>query len=183
MQPAVQQYNSFYHNSAHARAGCKFRWMRMKSCFDLCSWPRHYCYISTRDLFRYFWEACNIIHKMFVKHARAVLFTLYCSTNPSSLFSVHSINPRAEIAQSVQRIGYGLDSRRTCVWFPAGVRDFSLFHIVHTGSESHPLFYTMVTESSSPRVKLNISLNLVPRWRIRGATLHSPIHFLEVMLN
>ena len=44
------------------------------------------------------------------------------------------------IAQSVQRLGYGLDNRGTLLRFLAGLRDF-LISSVQTGSGTHPASY------------------------------------------
>jgi hypothetical protein len=50
----------------------------------------------------------------------------------------------AGIAQSVQRLGCGLDERRTGVLFPTRARDFLLStNNVQTGSGVHPAFYPM----------------------------------------
>jgi hypothetical protein len=56
---------------------------------------------------------------------------------------------RAVIAQSVKRLGYGLDDRSSRVRFPAGVENFSLHHRVQNGSGAHPASYAMSTRGST----------------------------------
>jgi hypothetical protein len=59
---------------------------------------------------------------------------------------------RAVIAQSVQRLGYGLDDRGSRFRFPAGAGNFSLHHRVQNGSGAHPA-YPMGTKGSFPEGK------------------------------
>jgi hypothetical protein len=54
----------------------------------------------------------------------------------------------AVIAQSVQRLGYGLDDRGSGVRFPAGAGNFSLHHRVQNGSGAHPASYPVGTRCS-----------------------------------
>jgi hypothetical protein len=56
---------------------------------------------------------------------------------------------RAVIAQSVQRLGCGLDDRGSRVRFPAGTGNFSLHHRVQNSSGVHPA-YQMGTRGSFP---------------------------------
>jgi hypothetical protein len=48
--------------------------------------------------------------------------------------------------------GYGLDDRGVGVLVPIG-QQFSLLHVVQTGSGAHPASYPMGTGNSSPGVK------------------------------
>jgi hypothetical protein len=57
---------------------------------------------------------------------------------------------RAVIAQSVQRLGYGLDDRDSRVWFPGGGWDFFLHQRVQNGSEAHAASCPMCTRASFP---------------------------------
>jgi hypothetical protein len=57
------------------------------------------------------------------------------------------------IAQSVYRLGYGLDDRGSRVRLPAGAGNFSLHHRVQKGSEAHPASYPMGTGGSFPEGK------------------------------
>jgi hypothetical protein len=45
--------------------------------------------------------------------------------------------------------GYGLDNRGVWVWVPVG-QEFSLLHVIQTGSEAHPASYQMGTGGSFP---------------------------------
>jgi hypothetical protein len=47
-------------------------------------------------------------------------------------------------------LGYGLDDRGSRVRFPAGAGNFSLYHCVKNGSESHPASYPMSIRGSFP---------------------------------
>jgi hypothetical protein len=49
--------------------------------------------------------------------------------------------------------GYGVDGRGIGVRFPAGTRDFSLFHSVQTGSGADTASYPVGTEGSFPGSK------------------------------
>jgi hypothetical protein len=57
------------------------------------------------------------------------------------------------MAQSVQRLGYGLDDRSSRVPFPAGAGNFSLHHHVQNSSEAHPASYPMGNVGSFLRGK------------------------------
>jgi hypothetical protein len=57
------------------------------------------------------------------------------------------------IAQSVQQLDYGLDSRVSRVRFPAGVANFSLHHRVQNGSGAHPASNPMGTRHNFPGAK------------------------------
>jgi hypothetical protein len=57
---------------------------------------------------------------------------------------------RAVIAQSVWRLGYGLDSRGFRVPFLAGAGNFSLHNRVQTGSGAHPASYPVGTRGCFP---------------------------------
>jgi hypothetical protein len=50
---------------------------------------------------------------------------------------------RAVIAQSVERLGYGLDDPGSRVRFPVGAGNFSLHHRIQNGSGAHPASYPM----------------------------------------
>jgi hypothetical protein len=54
------------------------------------------------------------------------------------------------MAQSVQRLCYGLDYRDSRVRFPAGTGDFSLHHLVQNGSGAHPASYPIGTGGCFP---------------------------------
>jgi hypothetical protein len=60
---------------------------------------------------------------------------------------------RAVIAQSVQRLGYGLDDRGSRVRFPAGAENFSLHYRVQNGSEAQLASFPVGTGGSFPGVK------------------------------
>jgi hypothetical protein len=49
------------------------------------------------------------------------------------------------MAQSVQRLSYGLEDRGSRVRFAAGAGNFSLHHRVQNGSRAHPVSYPMGT--------------------------------------
>jgi hypothetical protein len=57
------------------------------------------------------------------------------------------------MAQSVPRLGYGLDGRGVEIRFPARGRDISLLHNVQTGYEVHLASYTMGTVGCFPGSK------------------------------
>jgi hypothetical protein len=57
------------------------------------------------------------------------------------------------MAQSVERLGFGLDDRGL---IPAAARDFSLLHRVQTGSRAHLASYTMGTGVLSPGIKRQV---------------------------
>jgi hypothetical protein len=59
---------------------------------------------------------------------------------------------RAVIAQSVWRLGYGLDNRGSRVRFPAGTGNFS-HPRVQNGSGAHPASYPVGIRGSSLGVK------------------------------
>jgi hypothetical protein len=63
------------------------------------------------------------------------------------------VSYRAVIAQSVQRLGYGLDDRSSRVRFPAGTGNFSLHYRVQNGSGAQTASYTMGTGFLSLGVK------------------------------
>jgi hypothetical protein len=52
------------------------------------------------------------------------------------------------IAQSVERLGYGLDDRGSGLRFAAGAGNFSLHRRVQNGSGVHPASYLMGTRDS-----------------------------------
>jgi hypothetical protein len=54
------------------------------------------------------------------------------------------------MAQSVYRLGYGLQDRGYSVRFPMGTGNFSLHHRVQNGSEAHPTSYPVGTRVSFP---------------------------------
>jgi hypothetical protein len=69
----------------------------------------------------------------------------------------------------------GLRAGRSGVRFPAGAGNFSLYHLVQTGSGVHAAYYLMGPGALSLGVKRSGSetkthLHLVPRSRMRGAT-------------
>jgi hypothetical protein len=69
------------------------------------------------------------------------LVSFLCSL--TYLFMSHeSRNSTAGIA-----MGYGLDGRGMWVRFPEKIRDFSHLHSVQTGSETHPVSYTIYRRS------------------------------------
>jgi hypothetical protein len=57
---------------------------------------------------------------------------------------------RAVIAQSVWRLGYGLDDRGSRVRFPVGAGNFSLHHRVQNGSGALSTSYPIGTRGSFP---------------------------------
>jgi hypothetical protein len=57
------------------------------------------------------------------------------------------------IVHSVYRLGYWLDGERVAVHFPAGARDFSLFHGVQISSGTDPAMYVMGTWAVSLMVR------------------------------
>jgi hypothetical protein len=59
----------------------------------------------------------------------------------------------AEVAQSVQRLGYGLDDWGIGTRFLGSTIHFSLFRNVQTGSGAHPASYKMGTGSCFPGSK------------------------------
>jgi hypothetical protein len=71
-----------------------------------------------------------------------------CITN----LLVFVLDRRARVAQSVQKLGYGMDNRGSV---PARGNDgsFSLQHCVQTGSGAHPSSYPMGTGSSFPGIR------------------------------
>jgi hypothetical protein len=54
------------------------------------------------------------------------------------------------IAQSVQRLGYGLNDQGSRVRFQAGAGNFSLHYRVQNGSGAHPASYALSTGVSFP---------------------------------
>jgi hypothetical protein len=64
------------------------------------------------------------------------------------VISIIIVKSRAVIAQSAQRLGYGLDDRGSMLRFPAGTGNFSLHHRVQNGSGAHPASYIMGTGGS-----------------------------------
>jgi hypothetical protein len=88
-----------------------------------------------------FKRACNWTLVQTSPHLHAT-FSKICF---NIIFEWISMKFESRISQSVQRLGYGLDDRGIGVGFPVGVRDFSLFHRVQTGSGAHPAFYTIRT--------------------------------------
>jgi hypothetical protein len=52
------------------------------------------------------------------------------------------------MAQSVQRLGYGLDNQGSTVRFPAEAGNFSRHRRVQNSSGAHPVSYTMGTMGS-----------------------------------
>jgi hypothetical protein len=65
-------------------------------------------------------------------------------------FSAVNVWVRAGTAQSIQMIGYKLESR---VRFPVVERDFFLLHSAQTGTGGFPVFYPMGTEGYFPGSK------------------------------
>jgi hypothetical protein len=59
-------------------------------------------------------------------------------------------SPGVGTAQSIQRLGYGLDDRGSRVRFPAEAMNFSLHHRVQNVSRAHPVSYPMGTRGSFP---------------------------------
>jgi hypothetical protein len=55
---------------------------------------------------------------------------------------------RTALAQSVYRLGYGLDDRGSRVRLPVRARNFSLHHSVKNGSGAHPASYPVRTRGS-----------------------------------
>jgi hypothetical protein len=85
------------------------------------------------------------------------------------------------IAQSVQRLGYGLDDRGSRVRFPEEAWNFSLHHRVQNGSGAHPASNQWVPVALSRGVrgrgvKLTAHLHLLLRSRMRGAILPVPLY-------
>jgi hypothetical protein len=96
--------------------------------------------------------------------------------------NVYSIGrPRAVIAQSVWRLGYGLDNRGSRVRFPAGAGNFSLHHRVQNGSGDRLVYYPVGTGGSSPGVKRPPSSAEVKE--CVELYLHSPIRLHGVVLS
>jgi hypothetical protein len=67
-------------------------------------------------------------------------------------------------------------------------QDFSLLHVIQTGSGAHPASYPMGTGTSFPGGKADEGwswphLQLVPRSRKCGSNIHSPIRLNGVVLN
>jgi hypothetical protein len=54
-------------------------------------------------------------------------------------------------------LGYALDDRGSRFRFQAGVRNFSLYHRVQNGSESHSASYPMGTRGSFPGGKAAVA--------------------------
>jgi hypothetical protein len=61
--------------------------------------------------------------------------------------------------------------------------EFSLHRRIQTGSEAHPASYPWVSGALSLDVKLTTHLHLVPRSRMRGLYILSPIRLHDVMLS
>jgi hypothetical protein len=84
---------------------------------------------------------------------------------------------------------YGLDCRGIAVGFPAGIRDFSLYNSVQTGSGVHPASYTMGTWGSFPEgvgeggVELTTYLHLVRRLTMAQLYICSPTRLHGVFLS
>jgi hypothetical protein len=60
---------------------------------------------------------------------------------------------RTVIAQSVERLSYGLDDQGSRVRFPARTGKLSLHYRVQNGSHAHPASYSMGTRGSFPEGK------------------------------
>jgi hypothetical protein len=86
------------------------------------------------------------------------------------------------ITHSVGRVaGNGLGDG---VRFPAGLRHFSLFHRVKTGSGVHLASHPMGTRNKGGEgVKLTAHVHLVPRSRMVELYLHSHVRLRGVVLN
>jgi hypothetical protein len=69
------------------------------------------------------------------------------------LLYLSSLLRSAVIAQSVWRLGYGLDDRGSRVRFPVGAGNSSLHHRVQNGSGAYPASYPMGTKDSFPECK------------------------------
>jgi hypothetical protein len=83
---------------------------------------------------------------------------------------------------------YRLDIQGSGVRFPSESRDFSLFHIVQTGSEAHPASYRVGSGFFSLEVKrqgceTDHSLPVVPRLRMCEAILPLPIRLHGAVLS
>jgi hypothetical protein len=81
-----------------------------------------------------------------------------------------------------------LDDRGIGVRFPVGLGDISLLHSPQTGSGAHQMPYTMSTGAcfSGGEVagrEAVYSPHIIPRWRIVGRCLRSPIRLHGVVLN
>jgi hypothetical protein len=76
------------------------------------------------------------------------IFTLY--TINILIIMKYYYKTGAEIAQSVKRLGYGLDDRGVVVLSPVGGRNVSLLQNVYTGSRAHSASNTMGTEECFP---------------------------------
>jgi hypothetical protein len=76
----------------------------------------------------------------------------------------------------------------TRVRFPA-LQDYSLLHVVQTGSGAHPASYPVGTwgffpgGKSGKDVKLTTHLHLLPKSRMVELYLHSPIRLHGIVLN
>jgi hypothetical protein len=69
---------------------------------------------------------------------------------------------RAEIAQSEDQVGYGLDDREIGAKFPTGIGEFTVLHSVQTSSGAHPISYPTLPREISvgekrPRRKADCS--------------------------
>jgi hypothetical protein len=74
----------------------------------------------------------------------------FWSTGSNECVTVPQYTLRTVTAQSVQRLGYGLDDRSFRVQFPVGAENFPLYHHVQNGSGAHPASYPMGTRGSFP---------------------------------
>jgi hypothetical protein len=63
--------------------------------------------------------------------------------------------------------------------FPTAAKDLSLLHVIQTGSEVHPAFYTMGTGGSFRGGKAC----QVSRSRMVESYLHSPVRFYDMVIN
>jgi hypothetical protein len=77
---------------------------------------------------------------------------LLANNNTSEVFNIISLC-QLVIAQSVLRLGYGLEDRGSRVRFPAGAGNFSLHHRVQNGPGTHPASYIMGTRDYFPGSK------------------------------
>jgi hypothetical protein len=68
----------------------------------------------------------------------------------TALLQVPMEYERAVVAQSVQRLRYGIDDRGSNIRLPAGTGNFSLHHRVQNGSGIHLASYPTGTRGSFP---------------------------------
>jgi hypothetical protein len=74
---------------------------------------------------------------------------VYCFSRLRDFIVLHLVG--GGMAQSVQRLGYGMNGRGIGVLFPARGRDF-LLNDAQTGSVAHPAFFAMGTGGRFPGI-------------------------------